>query len=111
MRTKIVKATALGLLLFCMCLFADIAYGMGGGGHHGDGRWDSPQPAAPASSNSTGSDAQQTPTGGYWGWSGSADVMCSGPYGAPITVPEPIAALLLGLGVIGLVNMRRRFSK
>ena len=124
MTTKIIKATALGLLLFCICLSADVAYGLGGGGHHGDGRWDVPQPAASANSNPGTPEVQQaaggpanhsvgTPSWAYSSFGAGFECVTIGaPFvQEPVTIPEPIAALLLGLGAIGLVSMRRKFSK
>ena len=115
MRTTRVTATALGLILFCICLSANISYGLGGGGHHGDGRWGFPQPATPANSNSSGFDVQQARTEGSYSGSCSASTFIVQDYRPfvqePVTIPEPIAALLLGLGAIGLVSMRRKFSK
>jgi len=115
MRTTKVKSMALGLLFVFTFLSADIAYGLGGGGHHGDGRWGFPQPATPANSNSSGFDVQQARTEGSYSGSCSASTFIVQDYRPfvqePVTIPEPIAALLLGLGAIGLVSMRRKFSK
>jgi hypothetical protein len=104
-----IKLVTLGLLLFCMCLSANLAYGMGGGGSNGDGRWDAPRPASSPNANSSSPDLQQDRTGAHW--SGGADVQCVRPTGDPVTLPEPTGALLLGFGIIGLATARRRFSK
>ncbi len=112
MRTKPVKAMALSLLLLCICLSADIAYGMGGGGHHGDGRPDF------SSGHSGGSDGAPDPraTSGREDSSNWTDgwmlVMASDlVLQEPVSIPEPITALLLGLGIVGLVSTKGKFRK
>ena len=114
MRKTLVKATALGLVLFCVCLSADIAYGMGGGGSHGDGRWGSAPPTGSAGSNSgdsNGQQSQQTRTGGYSS-GGSYSYWDNRPGDpTPVSMPEPVTAILLGLGVIGLATATRKLAK
>ena len=68
------KLVTLGLLLFCMCLSANLAYGMGGGGSNGDGRWDFARPTGASTGNSGTPDFRQDRAGGSW--SGGADVQC-----------------------------------
>jgi hypothetical protein len=105
------KLVTLGLLLFCMCLSANLAYGMGGGGSNGDGRWDFARPTGASTGNSGTPDFRQDRAGGSW--SGGAYVQCVivPPASDPVTLPEPVGALLLGFGIIGLAIARRKFSK
>ena len=82
---------------------------MGGGGHNGDGRLDFARPTGTSTGNSGTPDFRQERTGGSW--SGGADLQCVRPAGDPVTLPEPVGALLLGFGIIGLAIARRKFSK
>jgi hypothetical protein len=104
-----IKLVTLSLLLFCICLSANLAYGMGGGGHNGDGRSNFAGPTDASTDNSGTPDVRQDRAGGSW--SGGADFQCVQPTGGPITLPEPMGALLLGFGIIGLVAARRKFRK
>jgi hypothetical protein len=79
------------LMLLCvvvamMFVGADAAYGLGGGGHSGDGRQDFSQQDAHNYAIDRG-----------------------GPATTPLIIPEPIAVLLLGLGIIGLAGLTRKF--
>ena len=126
MGTKKAQMMTLGAFLVFMFLSADVAYGLGGGGHHGDGRWDYPPPAAPAESYAT-PDGEQAPAPAGGSSSSGADfsfpiieygliMVCANdvmevpPIQQPISVPEPVAALLLVLGTLGLAGARRKFG-
>ncbi len=135
---KRIGATIFGLLILFILISVDIAYGFGGGGHHGDGRTALLEPTTPADKTSGSGDTQNaTPssaTNGPRGYSSSGvefsfpdigyhwtqgcgyDVVEGGIYGTPlqqpILVPEPAAILPLILGIIGLAGARRKlFAK
>ena len=88
-------------MIASMLFAADAAYALGGGGHGGDGRRDSSQPAnvAPQAVNHAvsqdvnhavrqdGNDQEENP--------GNPN----NPSGLVTAVPEPITALLLGIGI------------
>jgi PEP-CTERM motif len=118
MRVQRSKTAALGFF-FLLLLAAGSAYALGGGGGHGDGRWDYAPPAAPSSSGgSSASTTIQQPSGSGGGNSSvgavGAGLWCfyavSDQQQAPVSVPEPLSAFLLGVGIIGLAVVRRKLS-
>ncbi len=87
------KSMVLFVVIAFMFLAVDAAYGLGGGGHHGDGRLDFSQNAG--NCNTGGADC--------------GSVIPASPPSARVL--EPMAALLLGLGIVGLAGLRRKFRK
>ncbi len=101
MKTQRRTLVALGLVLV-MFFSAPVAYGLGGGGGGGDGRL-----VFTSSSPQTGSNATNGSGGGAE--RGTGDMMSSDNRPtAPVTVPEPITALLLGGGVIVVAGLLKR---
>jgi hypothetical protein len=76
------KVIVLCILFTMIFAGADAAYGLGGGGHHGDGRHDFSQQEG---SNRVIGGTEPT-----------------------VSMPEPVAALLLGLGILGLAGLTRK---
>jgi hypothetical protein len=97
------------VLLFFMAAFmfvaVDAAYGLGGGGHHGDGRLDALQQVGKDNSDTNGSSGN-TQNGSTDGPNGSLTVGL-----LTVSVPEPVGLLLLGLGILGLAGIRRRIKQ
>ena len=110
------KSIVLFVVAAFMFLAVDHAYGMGGGGHSGDGRIDFSRSAgngdgSPASSNSQGA---PNASNGNAGGAGNSLVLTGGGGNVPgllLTVPEPVTLFLLGFGIVGLVGLRRKYSK
>ena len=96
------KVIALFIFAFVF-LGTGAVYAMGGGGHNGDGRAVVLQSGANAGS-ATNANAQ---------YAGRCQTDPSGDPTPPVgaSVPEPLAALLLGLGTIGLAGARKKFKK
>jgi hypothetical protein len=82
------------VMVVIMLVAAEAAYGLGGGGSHGDGRtYFSPQTVRSDGSCSNDNNGIGQPGGnGY-------------------TVPEPVGLLFLGTGIMGLAGLRRKFRK
>ena len=95
------KVIALFIVAFVF-LGTGAVYAMGGGGHNRDGRAVVLQSGANAGS-ATNANAQ------YAGRCQSDP--SSGDPAFTASVPEPLAALLLGLGIIGLAGARRKLKK
>lgn len=79
------KVIILCVVASIMFVAADAAYGLGGGGHNGDGRQ--------AFSQRAGNDCAITINREE----------------SVLSVPEPLAVLLLGLGILGLAGLTRKF--
>ncbi len=104
MKTQRRTIAALGLLLV-MFFSAPVAYGLGGGGGGGDGRM---------VFTSVGPQTGSNPTGGSGSGAegGTGDMMSNeNTPTAPVTVPEPITALLFGGGVIVVAGLLRKKVK
>ncbi len=88
----------LALLLVCALMFlgTGAAYGMGGGGSHGDGRWD-----YGTSHSTSGPDSHP----GY-NFDRSDDHHQGD---TPVRVPEPLTLILLGSGIFGVTLLRKQF--
>jgi hypothetical protein len=97
------KSMVLCVMVVIMFVAADAAYGMGGGGHHGDGRQDFSQQAGTSDCSSHNGSNSNT------GDSDNGFVITA--WRTSVSVPEPMAVLLLGLGIIGLAGVRRKFRK
>ncbi|MGD0238339.1 MAG: PEP-CTERM sorting domain-containing protein [Syntrophorhabdales bacterium] len=99
------KPIALFVALVFVFLGANLAYGMGGGGHHGDGRTDFLQKPGANDGSATNANCQDASRGQ------------TDPPGDPTpavgvsSVPEPVTLLLLGSALIGLVGLRRKARK
>jgi hypothetical protein len=97
-----------------MLFAAEAAYAMGGGGHRGDGRRDFSRPANAALQGAN----DQNDNSGNRGQSANAALQGANDQNdppVPITpVPEPITALLLGIGIClttgFIVTKRKRES-
>ena len=87
------KPLVLFVVVAFMFLAVDAAYGLGGGGHNGDGRQYFSQSAG--NGNTDGAD--------------NGSVLPASP--PSVSVPEPVAVCLLGLGIVGLAGLRRKFRK
>jgi hypothetical protein len=92
-------------MIASMLFAADAAYALGGGGHRGDGRRDASQPAAAVPQDVShvvrqdAHDQEENP-----GNSNNPSVLTA-------SVPEPITALLVGIGIClttGLIVTRRK---
>jgi hypothetical protein len=110
-----VKALALFVVVAFVFLGAGAVYAMGGGGHNGDGRTVVPQSGANAGS-ATNTNGQYANAGSATNNNGQYAGRCqtdpsSGDPAFTASVPEPLAALLLGLGIVGLAGARRKFKK
>lgn len=88
------KSVVLFVVAAFMFLAVDAAYGLGGGGHNGDGRQDFSQSAG--NGNTGGAD--------------NGSVLMTSSL-LSVSVPEPVAVFLLGLGIAGLAGLRRKFRK
>ncbi len=133
------KPLALLVVMSVMFFSTNIAYGLGGGGSHGDGRMLFLQNSGAGNGDPSNSGTKDAQTGSNWGtgdsgsgsgasllsaqgnYFGSFSRSLSGtgsPEGSllnatgpdPVTLPEPITLLFLGLGVLGLAGVRRRFN-
>jgi hypothetical protein len=106
------KSMVLLVVALFMFLTVDAAYGLGGGGHGGDGRADFSQSNGNGGGSTTNSSAQGAPSvsNGTTGGTGAADngfVMTASTL--VVSVPEPMVVTLLGLGIVGLAGLRRKF--
>ena len=108
---KKIKSMVLFVVVAFMFLAVDAAYGLGGGGHHGDGRLDFSQSGGNGNGSPTNSNAQDPPnvSNCNTGCTDNGPVLAAGPFG--VSLPEPVTALLLGLGIVGLAGLRRKFRK
>jgi len=77
------KVIMLCVVASIMFVAADAAYGLGGGGHRGDGR----QGFSQGAGNDCAINREET----------------------ALSLPEPVAVLLLGLGILGLAGLTRKF--
>jgi hypothetical protein len=106
---KIKEETMKLVVLFVMVAFmfvaVDVAYGLGGGGHHGDGRTDALQQVGKSISDTN--DSSATGQNGSTGDPNSGSTLSL----LTVSVPEPVGLLLLGLGIIGLAGIRRRIKQ
>ena len=107
---KKMKSMMLFVVVAFMFLAADRAYGLGGGGHHRDGRIDFSRSAGNGDGSPANSNAQGAPneSNGNTGGAGNGFIMTAS--FLTVSVPEPVAVFLLGLGIVGLVGLRRKFS-
>ena len=95
------RSMVLCVMVMIMFVAANAAYGMGGRGHYGDGRQDFSQQAGVSDGSSH--------RGRYSNTDGSDNDL---PVWRPsVSVPEPVAVLLLSLGIIGLAGAKRKFKK
>jgi hypothetical protein len=112
---KKMKSMVLFFVIAFMFLAVEAAYGMGGGGSHGDGRtYSLPQTVSSDGSSSNGN--AETGQLGSNGCTGGSSTGSTAGLAGPgtlltVTVPEPMGLLLLGTGTIGLIGLRRKFRK
>ena len=95
---------ALFVLLAFVFLGGNLAYAMGGGGSHGDGRTDFMQKPGENDGSAPNACAQDTGRG-TTGFSASATRLVE------VSVPEPDTLLFLGSALIGLVVLTRKVRK
>ena len=100
------KLVVLFVMVAFMFVAVDAAYGLGGGGHHGDGRTDALQQVGKSNSDTNGTSGNtQNGSNGSTGDPNSSFTLTALSVNS---VPEPLGLLLLGLGVLGLAGIRRR---
>jgi len=101
------KRVVLFVMVAFMFVAVDVAYGLGGGGHHGDGRTDALQQVGKSNSDTNGTSGNtQNGSNGSTGDPNSGSTLSQ----LAVSVPEPVGLLLLGLGIIGLAGIRRRIK-
>jgi hypothetical protein len=95
------KLMLLAIVVGMMFIGTDAAYGLGGGGHKGDGRQEF---------------SERTPDGDRSSYNGSNDKAGGSDNNFMIDedrpcarIPEPVAVMLLGLGTVGLAGLTRKF--
>ena len=104
------KLVVLFVMVAFMFVAVDVAYGLGGGGHHGDGRTDALQQVGKSNSDTNGTSGNtQNGSNGSTGDSNGSFTLNQ--LNGVNSVPEPLGLLLLGLGVLGLAGIRRRIKQ
>jgi hypothetical protein len=103
------KSMVLLVVALFMFLTVDAAYGLGGEGHGGDGRADFSQSNGNGGGTTINSNAQGAPnvSSGSTGATDNGFVMAASQL--VVSVPEPVVVTLLGLGIVGLAGLRRKF--
>lgn len=105
------KSMVLFVVAAFMFLAVDHAYGMGGGGHSGDGRIDFSRSAGNGDGSPANSNAQGAPNASNGNAGGAGNSFVLNGSILTVSVPEPLTVFLFGFGIVGLVGLRRKFSK
>ena len=98
-------------MIASMLFAADAAYALGGGGSQGDGRQDFSQSAGNGGASPTNSNAQGPPNTNNVNTGGTDNDPAIAADSVGVSLPEPVAAFLLGLGMVGLAGLRKKFRK
>ncbi len=101
------KFLLVSTLIVSMFLIADSAFALGGGGSGGGGFF--PGPATSSGGNPQFAGNNNAAPANY-GSSPTTNQSTKAPSG-PTSVPEPIAALLLGIGLVGVAIVQKRRSR